>query len=314
MVKSLLDNFYDADIITQSGGCVVRLARYLLTLKAGDRVIPISEMAKKYKMGVGTIQNSLQKLADANAVKLLSRGHMGTFVESIDKNILWKYCLYGYVRGTMPIPYSNVLVGLATGIYDTFQSDEIMLSMGYVRGSRVRVQNLQAGLSDFTICSDFAAQKAIEEDPGLKIALKFKDDTYMGKPAFLFREGVGLHDGIKMGIDDSSYDQEILTKLACRGVSVKFVKARYNNLFMMLRDKKIDGTVWSTLDLDGRNFTGNIVPIEGHEDEISAAGRAVMLISGNNMEKMTFVKELFDPERIYRIQQDVISGKALPNY
>ena len=314
MVRSLFDNFYDVDIITQSGGCVVQLSRYLLTLKEGDRIIPIGELAKNYKSGVGTIQSSLQKLEDANAVKLVSRGHMGTFVEKIEKNILWKFCLYGYVRGTMPIPYSNVLVGLATGIYNSFQSDEILLSMSYIRGSRVRVQNILAGLDDFTICSGFAAQRAVKEDSRLKIALEFKDNTYMGKPAFLFREGVKLRDGIKMGIDDSSYDQEILTRLACRGVDVKYVKVRYNNLFMMMRDKKIDGTVWSTLDLDGRNFTGNIVPIEENTYEINETGKAVMLISENSIGKMTFVKELFNPNKIYRIQQNVISGRILPNY
>jgi len=314
MVRSLLDNFNDADIITQSGGCMARLSRYLLTLKAGDRIIPIGELAKNYKSGVGTIQNSLQKLEDANAVKLVSRGHLGTFIASLEKNILWKFCLYGYVRGTMPIPYSNVLVGLATGIYSSFQSDDIMLSMSYIRGSRVRVKNILAGLDDFTICSSFAAQEAAKEDPRLKIAMEFKNNTYMGKPAFLFREGVQLQDGIRMGIDDSSYDQEIITRLACRDFDVEYVNVRYNNLFLLMRDKKIDGTVWSTLDLEGRNFRGHILPVEENKDQIDGTGKAVMLISESNIGKMIFVKELFDPDKIYRTQQNVISGKVLPNY
>lgn len=314
MVKSILDNFYDADIITQSGGCLIQLSRYFLTLNVGDRITPISELAKKYKLGVGTIQNSLQKLADSNGITLVSRGHMGTFVENIDKNILWKFCLYGYVRGTMPIPYSNVLVGLATGIYNSFQSDEILLSMSYIRGSRIRVQNILAGLDDFTICSSFAAKKAIEEDSNLKIALEFNEDSYMGQPAFLFREGIQLRDGIRIGIDDSSYDQEIITRLVCKNVNVEYVKVRYNNLFMMLRDKKIDGTIWSVLDLEGRNFTGDIIPIDDLSDEIQGSGKAVMLINKNNSGKMSFVKGLFDPDKINKIQRDVISGKVIPNY
>lgn len=314
MAQEILDDFQGADILSQGGNCSVRLARYLLTLNVQDRLIPKAELALRYQLGVGTIQASLHKLQDVGAVRLVSRGHLGTFVEELDKNMLWKFSMYGYIRGTMPLPYSNVLAGLATGLRSAFPDEGMMLRMSYMRGSRVRIKNLQAGLDDFTVCSKLAAHRAMEEDGTLTVYLDFGSGTYLGDSVFLMRKGAKLTAGTRLGVDASSYDHETLSRLACQGIDVTFIPVGYNTLFRMIREGKIDGALWSLRDMDGHRFEGDIVTLPHLTDDIRDAGTAVVLTRAQNREKMQAVWPLFDKKAILKHQKDVVDEKEIPNY
>lgn len=315
MDNVLVKELYEANMITQNGEGIISLAKYLLTLEKGDRLFPKRKLARTYKVGVGTIQSAFKKLEEARSIQLLSKGHLGTFIEDIDKNILWKYSMYGYIRGTMPLPYSNVLIGMATGIYSCFPEDGPMLKMSYRRGSKERIQDLCKGRDDFTICSIFSAKKAMEKFLDLTIYLDFDDNTYMGKPAILLRKGIKLSDGIKIGVDQSSYDQDPISKIVFKDYEVEYIKIHYDNLFYMLEKGFIDGCIWSLIDLKNIDFKGTIKALpENLLESFEGSGQAVILITKKNVQKMNSIRYLFDKERIQTIQKNVKENKEIPNY
>ena len=314
---SMSDIYFDENLTLRSGSCMVYLARYMLTLQPGDRIVTKSQLAKQYKVGVGTVQTALQRLEDIGGIRMNCRGHLGSFIESINIGILWKYSMYGYVRATMPLPHSDIFNGLAAGITSSWENQEgIMLQMSYVNGSRKRVKNLQAGLNDFIVCSMIDAKSAIAEDPDLHVYLELGPDTYMGDPAVLLREGVELTNGIRVGIDQASYDNKYLVQRAYQGLNVEFVPVNYNasSLFRVLRNKKIDSALWCRKDLPGRSFVGKVLLPDGFRDITEEAGTAVVLIHQKNREKMDAVHHFFNVEKIRKVQIDVISGEEIPDY
>lgn len=315
MVSEWINDLCRADMITQNGECIIFLSRYLLSMEEGERLLLKKELARVSGTGVGTVQNALKKLEDLGAVKLVSRGHLGTFIESLDKKLLWKHSLYGYVRGTMPLPYSGVLVGMATGIHNSFPEEGPMLRMSYVRGGRVRIQNLMDGLDDFTVCSLYSARIAMETYQDVRIFMEFDDNTYMGKPALLLRKGIKLADGIRIGIDGSSYDQELISRSVCRNYQVEFVKVQYNNLFYMMEKGNIDGGVWSLLDTGIQKFDGTVEPLHGNLVESGqGAGQAVILTNERSQQKLEVIRSLLDKEKIEETQKAVMENRAIPNY
>ena len=68
------------ELYQKTGIAVNRLAQDLLTRKKGDRIPSISEYQEKFGVSRGTVQNSLNYLKERQAVSLVSRGHMGTFI------------------------------------------------------------------------------------------------------------------------------------------------------------------------------------------------------------------------------------------
>lgn len=303
-----------AGLISQSGECIVLLSRYLLTLNEGDRILPKGELAKRYHIGVGTVQTAFKTLESTNAAHINSRGHLGSFVTFMDRDLLWQYSLYGYVRGTMPLPYHDILVGLATGINNIFnQNSGIMVRMSYVRGSRARIENVSEGLDDFTICSLFAAKYAVAHGKDVHLFKSFSDNTYIGQTVLLVRKGISLGDGITVGIDSASFDQDKLTKELFKDMDVNYKTVQYNNFHDMLNSRQIDACVWSEEDV--RGFDGEIVHLPGKMAEtINDAGRAAIVVSNQSRDKMKSVEDRFDIEKIEKIQRDIIEKKEIPNY
>ena len=72
------------ELYQKTGIAVNYLAQDLLARKKGDRIPSISEYQEKLGVSRGTIQNGLNYLKEHQAVILMSRGHMGTFVEFLD--------------------------------------------------------------------------------------------------------------------------------------------------------------------------------------------------------------------------------------
>lgn len=303
-------------MISQSGECIVRLSRYLLNLNEGDRVMPKSELAGKYSLAVGTVQAGFKALEDAGAVSIRKRGVLGSFIEKIDKAMLWDYSMYGYIRGTMPLPYHDLLIGLASGINSCFDPAEgIMLRMSYIRGSRSRIENVASGIDDFTVCSVFAAECAAKAGVDIRIFKELSANTYMGRAVLLLRKGAQLQSGITVGIDTASYDQEMLTRQLLANYEVNYSEVNYNNFAYMLNKGYIDACIWSAEDIG--EFQGEIATLpEDMQQMIDKAGKAALIISGKSecIEKMSCVENLFDTQKIEEMQQQVKDHKAIPNY
>lgn len=313
--------YYDVskkEFLSKYGENIVKLARYLLLMKKGDRLLTVSELAKMFKSGVGTIQTALQKLVKVNAVVIESRGHKGTYIISMNKSILWEYSLYDVLTGNMPLLYTKRLIGLASAIYTSFEENVIPISMSYTRGGLLRVKKLVEGKVDFTICSSLTAEKAIEENEDLEIYLRFGKETYTKGNVFIFKDETStkLEENMNIGVDYYSYDHNLLTKMACRDMNVNFVSLSYNEIFAKLKDQSIDCTVWSLDEIKEKAPYLKTVAVKGMENDKNdeKVSEAVMLINKNNAEKMNAVKDVFILPYIQKIQREVLLDIRMPTY
>lgn len=124
------------DDLYQKRGVVIRaIAAELLTLNIHDRMPIISDFQKEYSISRGTVQNAIAFLKENQAIQTESRGHLGTYITDINYAILQDYAFANQLSATMPLPYSKLYEGLATGLYLTFKSYNIKLNMAYIRGS-----------------------------------------------------------------------------------------------------------------------------------------------------------------------------------
>ena len=82
----------DSGLYQKLGVAVDLLAQDLLGKKPGDRIPSVSEYQQLLQVSRGTVQNCLTYLKDTGAVTLVSRGHMGTYVEKLDYRRLQECC------------------------------------------------------------------------------------------------------------------------------------------------------------------------------------------------------------------------------
>ena len=155
------------------------LANYFMSLDEGVRILTISEFLERIDVARGTIQNSLLVLKESGAVKLSSRGKLGTFLDSKDNNILMKFAGIDSIVGVMPLPYTKLYEGLSTGIIESM-SVNVPVYMGYMRGAQKRIEMVQNGRYDFAVVSLYAALEFQEYNPdAITIAKRFGKYTYL---------------------------------------------------------------------------------------------------------------------------------------
>lgn len=157
-------------LLQKSAIAVMKLARELMPLKKGDKILTISDYVDKLNISRGTIQNAFSYLKKQEAVILESRGHLGTFIVEIDYKKLWELTGIGLLTGSMPLPYSKLYEGLATGLYKSFTKAGLDFSLAYVRGSKYRIRMLKKGAYSFVITSKLAAKQAMEKGKRLIFA------------------------------------------------------------------------------------------------------------------------------------------------
>ena len=119
------------------GIAVNRLAQDLLARQEGERIPSISEYQEKLQVSRGTIQNGLAYLKESGAVNLVSRGHLGTFIESLDYRRLQECSFNKELTGIMPLPYSLCYQGLATALYRALSA--YAFNLLYARGAESRL-------------------------------------------------------------------------------------------------------------------------------------------------------------------------------
>lgn len=305
------DHFY------RKRGRVARfLARDLLTHAIGDRIGRIQDYASVCETGFGTVQEALRDLVDAGAVLLEARGHLGTFVTAIDYRRLWELAGIGRVLGLMPLPYSRRYEGLATGLYECFRSHALQFSLGYMRGARDRLTALTQGQCSFAITSRLAAEMAAGEHR-VSTLFDFGPQTYVGRHALLLRPGLvgGLRDGMRVGADSNSPDQQWLTMRECEGCDVTIVETAYTQILRKLHEGQIDAAVWS-IDEVPASLGLAIVPLRqaAVDDAAERNTEAVLVVSDDRPELVTILRQVIDPAQIVKVQTEVIDGQRLPSY
>ncbi|WP_053360921.1 GntR family transcriptional regulator YhfZ [Bacillus sp. FJAT-27251] len=306
----MIEEFY-----SKSGLTLQKVAEELLLGEVGQRIPKISDLTEKYQVGRGTIQSALKKLDEAKCIKLESRGHLGTFLREKDLTKLLQYSGIGSMTGVMPLPYSKKYEGLATGITSEFEKLNIPLNIAFMRGARPRLQGVIEGRYDFAIVSEYSAIKEMAENENLMLSVSFGPQTYVSGHAVILSDKTKtvMEDGMKIGIDSNSFDQQILTYAEAEGKKVEFIELNYMHLLEHLKAKTIDATVWNMDEREIARF--KVQPLHSKKaiDFEKEMSKAVIVIRRDN-KKLHYILDLLSVFNIHDVQAKVESGDLMPKY
>lgn len=302
-------------LMQKHGLVATQLAREWFMLRPSDRVGTFDEYAKKFGTGRGTVQSAV-KLLQESAVTLETRGHLGTFLSVVDYEKLWQLTGFGAVMGVMPLPYSKLYEGLATGLYLAATDGRIPFSLAYMRGAQTRLQALADERYDFAVVSRLAAETAIREQGGVAIALQFGSFTYVHKHAILFSSATEreIRDGMRIGVDRTSIDQYLLTLEQCQTKQVIYIDLSYNQIIAKLQAGEIDAAIWNLDEVVERKLDIRYVPLPTTHDYGDSDTEAVLVVRETDKGMQALLNSFITPESVTMWQQQVINGKLVPSY
>lgn len=304
------------DFVAKHAKAAMRIAQDLLAARPGDRLPPVGDYARQLGVGRGTVQTALRLLKDHGAVSLVARGHMGTYVESVDPAALWELTGLGCITGVMPLPYSQRYRGLATGLYRAFQQANVPLVMAHMRGARRRLEALNSKRYEFALVSRHSYEIASREVDYLDLALALGPQTSVREHVLLLRDGRTdrIADGMRVGIDPASVDITELTRRECGDAKVTLVEVPYTQFPGQIQKGVIDAAVWDAEEaLPGGGAGMRVVPLRnGERGGRPDTGEAVLVVHRDNQVVKSILREKIDPAVVRAVQARVLSGEELP--
>lgn len=303
-------------LMQKHGFVATQLAREWFTLRPADRIGTFDEYAKKFGTGRGTVQTAVRLLQEGAAVSLESRGHLGTYLAEVDYEKLWQFTGYVAVMGVMPLPYSKLYEGLATGLYHCAVAGRIPFSLAYMRGAQPRLQALAGGRYDFAIVSRLAAETAIRGQGGFAIAMGFGNFSYVHKHALLFANmnDSAIRDGMRIGVDKTSTDQYLLTVGQCQGLNVSFVELAYNQIIAKLQAGEIDAAIWNVDEVVERKLDVRYVPLTEKNGYGESDTEAVVVVRETDSGMKSLLGSFIREHEVVDYQQRVVTGRLVPRY
>ncbi|MGX6962357.1 GntR family transcriptional regulator YhfZ [Vagococcus xieshaowenii] len=302
--------------LTKKGIIINQLASDFLQLKKGDRMPSISEFQEHYGVARGTIQTAIKYLKDEKAIALVSRGHLGTFIEEINYPILQEYALSESILGTMTLPYSKLYEGLATGIYDEFSKHNSKLNLAYIRGSKERVRSILMKTYRFAVVSKFAANQAINQGEPVCITVDFGEKTYLSQHVLLFSDSTKetIEDSMRIAIDYSSLDQQLLTQENIVNKQVELIEMPGHQIIYSLKEGIIDAGIWNYDEIKDKNLHELKAVMLKNTLIETDLNTSVIICHEEDKSMQAFFNKIFDKENVLKIQKQVKDGEIIPRY
>lgn len=291
------------------------LAIEFISLEVDDKIPTVAMLAEKYSTARGTVQSALKLLQDYDAIKLESRGHLGTRITDIDHIKLLQLADINSLVGVMPLPYSKRYEGLATGVFNTLNNEGISANLAFMRGANHRLKALKDGRYDFAITSRLSAEYYVKNDEPIDIVLGFGDYSYVNEHVLVLRDGFDgvFEKGSKVGIDKSSIDQTALTTAYFKDLDVQYIDLSYSQLTKALTSGEIDAAIWNRDDIEDNNSKIKFINIEKSRVGISDTEAVIIINKENELVKNIFHKKL-SKESVLDYQKKVLNELIMPNY
>jgi hypothetical protein len=308
---------HDGDIgaALQSKSALVAkaIALDMVALEKGAHFPPVSEYAKRFAVGTGTVQTALAYLQEIGAMELETRGRLGTVVSGRDLGRLWRVATDRPVLCCLPMPYSRIFEGLSTGMREGFRRASLNLAFIHVDGSLERVNAVLRGEADFGILSRLAAELAVEQGSRIALVCSLGRGSFIQRHVIVTREGDAprVADGITVGIDPSSIDQPYITRLLCGERDVRVREVRYVDFEQLLLAREIDLIVWHSDDTTSLRSPGLaraplpaslLRRLGGRNTQATAVARA------DDPAIQSIVSAAVSVELVRRVQAQVIRG------
>ena len=313
-------NVFDERFLTRNGLAARQLAALLLSVEPDSRLPRVRDLAEQLGCGNGTVQAALRLLEEAGAIETAARGHLGTFLISSDRSVLWRLSGLGTLLAAMPLPYSRRYEGLATGLRTAFDEAGTPFALTFMRGAGTRTTALLEGKTDLVVLSRFAADRLIEEHPGeLSLVVDLGPATYVGAHGLLLRHGADLaQPGLRVAVDHASEDQHILAERAFVGrEDVEWVESSYMQLSDLFARDQVDVTLWNLDEVQGRDgMNVDVLPLGDEITRDLALRNSSAAIIGRSVSETALraVREAVDPSVVTSLQSAVLRGERMPSY
>lgn len=308
-----MDNI-QAVLMQKNGLVLVHLAQTLLAKQEGDKLETIINISSELKVGRGTVQTALKNLQAFGALDFETRGHKGSIITQIDYGMLMKISGIKNLVGVMPLPYSKRYEGLATGIYKTLNNEGISTNLAFMSGAERRIHSLLDGRYDFCIMSRLSAKHYEKEHVPIEIIANLGDKTYVNQHTLIVNNNFNdFFDGMKIGVDYSSFDQVDMTHKYFKGKNMTIVPIKYNQIIESIKNGNIDGSIWSFEENIIKNIDIKCIDITNTTHSMENT-QAVVVTRCDDVGVKNYFKRFFKAEQVERIQRDVIENKIMPNY
>ncbi|MGJ3507355.1 YhfZ family protein [Enemella sp. A6] len=293
--------------MSKEGRIAVRLAALLSTMRVGERLPAVKQVAAELEASNGTIQGALTQLTDLGAVQLKPRGRLGTFIEALDYPLLWEASGGRSISIGTPMPYSLRYEAMASALQASFADAGIPLSLMFQRGSTERARSVMDGHTDFALMSRLAA-----ESSELNTIRDFGPNTYVGSHGLIITRGRDRHDPtLRVGVDSKSTDQVTLTARYFPDLDdERLVDVSYHQLAGHFDSGLIDATVWNLDEVsDHLRVPIDIYPLP----EIEGNTNAVLVHHHSNVIPWP-VRRAIDSPLAMTVFAEVLAGKRPPTY
>lgn len=310
-MDTIFENLY-----TKNGFAAKEIAKMLIPVESGNRIPRIDDFAQRLSLGRGTVQGGLKVLEDLHVVELKSKGHLGTYLIYKNEHLLKKVAGVGAYLGAMPLPYSKMYEGLATGLIETSEMMINRINLAYMRGAKNRIEALKDHRADFVIMSKLAAQEEMKQDPTLQMIQDFGSGTYVSSHKLFLADPKNeqITDNMRVGIDYTSIDQAKITLLECEGKEVELVSVNYMQLFEQLLNGTIDAAVWNSDEIRAAESLKRVdFRSEKAEQIAKKASTSVIVMEKRRTEIGEYLAEL-DIDNVKAIQHQVLHNEKLPHY
>lgn len=261
---------------------VFNIAKDLLEREIGENLDTVTNYSKKLGLSLGTIQKALLTLEDKGIVTIKRKGKMGSEIEEIDYEELFKLINIKYLLCVMPITYSTRYRKIMEHISNNMKIN-VPLYFSHMRGGEIRLNLVAEGIYHFGVASKLAAEKSIEAGMNLEIVTEFGPESYVTKHVILRRKS----EVRKIGRDHESSDHFFLTNLNFqKNENLKIVDIKYSEVIEKLLDKTIDAAIWNYDDVLDKvvHLKNNDIIIEELEENPlnTLATESVIVVKGDN--------------------------------
>lgn len=301
-------------LLSKNGMATILLSREFLKSHIGDKVPTVTELSKLVGFSRGTIQNSIKFLQENKAIRLNSRGHLGTFIVSKDTRVLLDFARITSIVGVMPLPYSRKYEGFATGLITTMENKYLIpTNMAYMRGARNRASMVLAGRYDFAVVSYFAAKKIIESNKNLVIIKRFGKHSYLSEHVLLFHDSKEseIKEKMRVGLDVDSVDHVQLTQQVCDSKDVEYIQMDYSQILNKIISGDIDVAVWNLDEILDKEVKVNYVKLD---TEDLGDTEACIVCNKDSQELVVLLDEIIDIDVVLETQKLVLDHKLTPSY
>ena len=303
------------DILLSKNGLATKaIAKEFIKINLGDKVPTVSEFCELFSFPRGTVQKAIKTLQECEAIRLESKGHLGSYLIRKNMKILLEVSDIDSIVGSMPLPYSKRYEGLASGLIVALENAyNIPISMAYMRGAEARISMVVCQRYDFAVVSALAADHFMRKYGEIDIILSLGKYSYVSNHVIMFHDknAKEIVDGMKVGIDQQSLDQKTMTMKICKGIKVSYVQLEYTQIIAKILNGEIDAAVMNVDEVKDKNIDINYVTLDCYEKQDT---EAVLVGLKRRKELFVLLREIIDVNTVINIQNLVMDGKITPSY